>query len=769
MVRAQRDATGLSCLLLTVDRAFALDANEAHHPIGAALAGAVRVLGQELRIPQCAFIDTAGAIDGIAVPVERSGTFAWRPGQLSELLPEPLHQQPFRPTALRSGGTYLITGGTGAIGRVLAAAVLERPNTRVVLLGRTATPESVSELLVGYQGRLLLAQADVSFPNQLRAALTSLGLEPADISGVFHLAASAADILPIEFASANAIVESASAKCAGVRSLAALFEDHPLEFVVCFSSTASSIGGPGLYAYAAASAYLDGYCQLQAAKGRCWVSLDWDWWAVGDFSRIRLRALNNHFFNRDEALKLLMRLLVPGLAGQIVCMKGDYASRVETAAPRSRATAAASAPEQPAEGLAGELCKLWSDVIGGVVGPDDDFFELGGDSLAAARLASAIHERWGVRIRLPEFLAAATPHKLTHLVRSRRAAASEEEGVRQVHATAIIPQVKLAHLTPSLNRLAYVFMERAQRRVGKAQVHLRHRRLLSLCHSTVRTRAREIQGWREEALDNDLQDAAAVANRLASGTVYKIIVEGVLRIGRLFPEILAGEEDALLEVMRGGEMSLAEVAYRKMPEAIATLSEMSEFARSFLAQRTGTISVLEVGGGFGVATERILPLLPNDAEFIFTDLSETFFRDIKRRAPQVKCRILDLNERTQLEALAREHQFDLILASNALHCAQSIRDTLGAFVALLKPGGALLLSEAVQNEPWHLVALGALTGFLDYTDERSRGIGPFLSVKEWKELMDECGFACSIVDEEAVAQRGQTTMLCTLKQQERAN
>jgi 2-polyprenyl-3-methyl-5-hydroxy-6-metoxy-1,4-benzoquinol methylase len=383
--------------------------------------------------------------------------------------------------------------------------------------------------------------------------------------------------------------------------------------------------------------------------------------------------------------------------------------------------------------------------------------------LAAARLAGAIHERLGVRIRLPEFLAATTPRKLMHLVHSRRAASSEEEVVRQVHATAINPQVQLTHLTPSLNRLANVFMERAQRRVGKARVHLRHRRLLSLCHSTVQTRAPEIQGWREEALDRDLQDVAAVANRLASGTVYEIIVEGVLRIGRLLPEIVAGEEDALLEVMRGGEMSFAEAAYRKMPEAIATLSEVSEFARSFLAQRTGAISVLEVGGGLGVATERVLPLLPNDAEFVFTDLSETFFRDIKRRAPRVECQILDLNERAQFEALAREHQFDLILASNALHCAQSIRDTLGGLVALLKPGGALLLSEAVQNEPWHLIALGALTGFLEYTDERSRGIGPFLSVKEWKELMDECGFACSIADEAAATQRGQAAILCTLK------
>jgi hypothetical protein len=52
--------------------------------------------------------------------------------------------------------------------------------------------------------------------------------------------------------------------------------------------------------------------------------------------------------------------------------------------------------------LTGALTEIWSDVLGVPVGPDDDFFELGGNSLFAVRVAAALRTRGLPPLRLRE-------------------------------------------------------------------------------------------------------------------------------------------------------------------------------------------------------------------------------------------------------------------------------------------------------------------------------------------------------------------------------
>jgi amino acid adenylation domain-containing protein len=49
--------------------------------------------------------------------------------------------------------------------------------------------------------------------------------------------------------------------------------------------------------------------------------------------------------------------------------------------------------DPPSEGLAGGLREVWREVLGVPVGLDDDFFELGGNSLVAVRIGVALRER----------------------------------------------------------------------------------------------------------------------------------------------------------------------------------------------------------------------------------------------------------------------------------------------------------------------------------------------------------------------------------------
>ncbi len=79
-----------------------------------------------------------------------------------------------------------------------------------------------------------------------------------------------------------------------------------------------------------------------------------------------------------------------------------------------------------ATGIIGPVLGLRGDQIA----PDKDFFELGGDSLAAARVVSRIRGQFSVTMSLADFFRGPTVRALAGLVSSRRSAATSEAGLR---------------------------------------------------------------------------------------------------------------------------------------------------------------------------------------------------------------------------------------------------------------------------------------------------------------------------------------------------
>src|SRR5262249_13682516 len=68
-----------------------------------------------------------------------------------------------------------------------------------------------------------------------------------------------------------------------------------------------------------------------------------------------------------------------------------------------------AAPVRPRTPLQVEVASLWEEILGvGPLGPEDDFFALGGDSLAALRMIEALDATLGTALPLDALVERAT-------------------------------------------------------------------------------------------------------------------------------------------------------------------------------------------------------------------------------------------------------------------------------------------------------------------------------------------------------------------------
>ncbi|MFC9952096.1 SDR family NAD(P)-dependent oxidoreductase, partial [Streptomyces prasinus] len=203
---------------------------------------------------------------------------------------EPHERHPASSPAFDPDGTVLVTGGTGALGSLLARHLVERYGARHLLLTGRRGAEAPGA--AGLAAELAASGASVRFAacdTADRDALTALlaGV-PAEhpLTGVVHAAGvvddGMADALTPERLRA---VLAPKADAAVVLDEAT--RDLDLSFFVLYSSVAATLGTPGQANYAAANAVLDAVAQRRAALGLPAVSVAWGLWA-------RSSALSGH-------------------------------------------------------------------------------------------------------------------------------------------------------------------------------------------------------------------------------------------------------------------------------------------------------------------------------------------------------------------------------------------------------------------------------------------------------------------------------------------
>jgi acyl transferase domain-containing protein len=167
------------------------------------------------------------------------------------------------PTAIRRGGTYLVTGGLGGVGLETAAWLARAAAGKLVLVGRSPVSASVAQRLQELQRtpgvQILAVQADVRDAAAVRAVVVKARTRFGRIDGVFHAAGTIDDgllQLKEQGADEDAVIAT---KIRGAQALHAALADDPPALLVLFSSVSSFMGFEGQIDYAAANAFLDAY------------------------------------------------------------------------------------------------------------------------------------------------------------------------------------------------------------------------------------------------------------------------------------------------------------------------------------------------------------------------------------------------------------------------------------------------------------------------------------------------------------------------------
>ncbi|MEX2577611.1 MAG: SDR family NAD(P)-dependent oxidoreductase [Verrucomicrobiales bacterium] len=200
---------------------------------------------------------------------------------------------------LREQGVYLITGGLGGIGLVVARELAESVRARLVLVSRSGLPPREEwsewldrhpeadkkaraireiEALEAVGSEVLVLRGDTTDIDQMRQVVATAVDRFGGVHGVVH-AAGILDDGPLLARDREQSARVLDPKIRGALALDAALEEIPLDFLLLFSSVSAVLGAPGQIDYAAANAFLDAFARARSeSTGSRVLSLAWGAW-----------------------------------------------------------------------------------------------------------------------------------------------------------------------------------------------------------------------------------------------------------------------------------------------------------------------------------------------------------------------------------------------------------------------------------------------------------------------------------------------------------
>ncbi len=361
--------------------------------------------------------------------------------------------EPLAPAfTVKSDGTYLITGGFGGFGKVVAEWLVTCGAKHLVLTSRQgATTPQAQEFLNSLRAReveVRVISADIGSHAEVQKIFTEIGSAGIALKGIFHLAM-VIDDAPMASLTRDRMRAVFAPKAHGAWLLHEATQGMDLDCFVMFSSVSSIFGNSGQANYAAANAFLDALAHHRQASGLPALVINWG--ALGGegyvarnervaeylarqgttpLTPIEVVGLMESFLNAGATQALALRvdwskwrqsfrgsqespllehIFAAGIdAPESSGTKSDWRLKIETCAPNERADIISLAVR---------------DVVGSVlrVKPeglrvDQPLTDLGLDSLMAVEIENSIESAIGIALPPASLMKARTIEQIVTLI-----------------------------------------------------------------------------------------------------------------------------------------------------------------------------------------------------------------------------------------------------------------------------------------------------------------------------------------------------------------
>ena len=428
---------------------FSVLGDEVLSPANATLLGALSSVPQEFPGMTTALVDFASdwelasesflfnALLSEVSPLKSSMRVAYRARSRWELQFDKL-EIPSN-SGISLGGTYIITGGLGTLGWFLALYLVRTYRAHVYLLSRRDFPQRelweqqisspsssatlqarIAEALEAERagGTFSFVKGDVSDAQSLTLLCQRIRDSRAGIDAILHLAgASHADsYTTLAQTSAHDIDCHFRPKVDGVDAIARAVNEVGVRSVILFSSISAHLGGAKLFVYAAANAFLGAFARQQTSIGSArWLCIEWDRWERGAEPQIA-KTLAKHALSDAEGLSLFDSVAEMTDIVQVLATRRDLSVENQTCTTGEAIIEQfQQVPFDQSSSPETWLCITMQRILNvSEMGPEDNFFECGGDSLLALQLIDEIERGSGRRISIAAVFDAPTPLLLSN-------------------------------------------------------------------------------------------------------------------------------------------------------------------------------------------------------------------------------------------------------------------------------------------------------------------------------------------------------------------
>ncbi len=228
---------------------------------------------------------------------------------------------------LAGEGVYVVVGGTGGVGGVIAGMLAEEGAGTILLLSRTAAPRN------GLGERLIARSADIGDRDAMHRVLDQTRTLHGPIRGVVH-AAGVMDHVhrSLRTKTPGSIAEVLAAKVTGTQILNDLTAGDPLDFFILCTSISGVFGvlGAGQADYAAANAFQDAFARTRSGPGRT-LAIAWPRWrdagmGVGRPVSELQRELGIELLGSKDAIRVLRAALRHHHARTVLVLPHEHPS-----------------------------------------------------------------------------------------------------------------------------------------------------------------------------------------------------------------------------------------------------------------------------------------------------------------------------------------------------------------------------------------------------------------------------------------------------------